>query len=211
MKKLSFILICCSFMAAGCTNGYRVYVNGYSEQAEPIGQNAKIYVSSHDPNSKNPIFDNQVKAKIEALLESHNYVPVSDINESEYVLSFHIGMDSHGYYEYEPFFHPYFGFHSGYWSGYDFGYTTYYPYYDTYYDKWFSMKVSARNGTMDSKDWKAVWVGEASVSTGSDDMRRVIDYLLVGCFHYFGVDTSRQKSIVITEYDPDILKIETIR
>jgi hypothetical protein len=211
MKKLSLILICFAFAATGCTNGYRVYVNGYSQLVEPIKHNAKFYVSSQDPNSKNPIFDNQVKSKIEALLKKHNYEPVSDVNESEYVILFQIGSDSHVYYDYEPVYHSYAGFHRGYWNGYDFGYTTYFPYYDTYYDRMLSMKVLSRNSDTGTKDKKVVWVGEAAISTGNDDMRSVIDYLLAGCFHYFGADTSRQKSIVITEDDPDILEIELIR
>jgi hypothetical protein len=67
------------------------------------------------------------------------------------------------------------------------------------------MKVSERN------DNKAVWVVEAATSTGSDDMRKIIDYLLVGCFRYFGADTSRKRSFVITEDDPVILEIKSIR
>ncbi len=211
MKKLSLILICCSFLATGCTSGYRVYINGYSELTEPIKQNASFYVEENDPNSHNPIFDRQIKAKIEAMLKLHDYVPVADINDSEYVISFRVGMDSHQHYDYEPSYHTYFGFHSGYWSGYDFGYSTYIPSYDTYYDRWLSMKVSARNSQTGSNTEKVVWVGEAVISTGGDDIRRVIDYLLVGCFNYFGVDTSRQRGITISARDPSILDIETIR
>ena len=73
------------------------------------------------------------------------------------------------------------------------------------------MKVSARNSQTGSNTEKVVWVGEAVISTGGDDIRRVIDYLLVGCFNYFGVDTSRQRGITISARDPSILDIETIR
>ena len=130
MKKLSLILICFSFLATGCNSGYRVYVNGYSEPNEPIKQNSTFYVSTNDPNSHNPIFDRQIKAKIEALLDHDNYIPVKDINDSVYMISFRIGTDSHRYLDYEPTPQMYFGAHSGYWSGYSFGYTTYIPYYD---------------------------------------------------------------------------------
>ncbi len=213
MKKLSLFLVCLSFGAAGCTNGYRVYVNGFSELKEPIKPNAAFYVSAPDPNSRNPIFDSQVKSKIETLLKLHNFSPAEDVNKADYVITFHIGAQSHQYLDYEPFYRPYFfgGYHGGYWGGYDFGYTTYIPYYETYYDKWFTMRVLSRSGSDSSKSGSVVWVGEALISTGSDDMRRIIDYLLVGCFEYFGQDTFRQKSIVVAEDDPAILEIESIR
>jgi hypothetical protein len=213
MKKLSLFLLCFSFGAAGCTNGYRVYVNGFSELKQPIRQNTSFYVSAPDPNSRNPIFDSQVKSKIEALLRLHNYTPVEDVNNADYVITFNIGAKSHHYLDYEPFYRPYFfgGYYGGYWSGYEFGYTTYIPYYDTYYDKWLTMKVMSRGKEDSSKTGNVVWVGEAVVSTGNDDMRKIIDYLLVGCFDYFGQDTLRQKSIVVTEDEPEILNIQSIR
>lgn len=211
MKKLSLIFACFSFLATGCTSGYRVYINGYSEQAEKIKPNASFYVEANDPNSNNPIFDQQIKAKIEALLEWYHYVPVSDVNEAEYVINFRVGMSSHGSYRYEPFYNTYLGFHSGYRTGYSFGYTTYIPYYDTYYDQWLSMKVSARNIETGSNSEKVIWVGEAVVGTSGDDIRKVIDYLLTGCFDYFGIDTSRQRSELIKADDPRILDIKYIR
>ena len=86
MKKLCLILIFLSFITTGCTYGYRVSVNGYSELAKPIEPNAPFYIFTNDANSLNPIFENQIKSKIEALLENHNYTVVSDINDSKYVI-----------------------------------------------------------------------------------------------------------------------------
>ncbi|MEJ2649034.1 MAG: hypothetical protein P8016_11580 [Sedimentisphaerales bacterium] len=211
MKKLGLVLACSAFLATGCTSGYRVHVNGYSEPPKPIKPNATFYVEANDPNSRNPIFDNQIKAKIEAILKWYKYVPVSDINQCEYVISFREGMSSHGSYRYEPFYNTYLGFHSGYRAGYSFGYTTYVPYYENYYDQWLSLEVSSRNSEAHSNTEKVVWVGEAVVGTSNDDMRKVIDYLLVGCFDYFGVDTTRQRSVLIKADDPRILDIKYIR
>ncbi len=211
MKKLCLILVCLSFITTGCTYGYRVSVNGYSELTQPIEPNATFYVSTNDPNSLNPIFDKQIKSKIEALLKRHNYTVVHDINDSQYVISFRLGSNQENYYSYEPRQNVYFGYHYGYWSGYDFGYTTYIPYYDTYYHKWLSMKVSARKDNTDYINDKAVWVGEAKISSGNDDMRKIIDYLLVGCFRYFGADTSRKRNFVLTEDDPVISEIKSLR
>lgn len=212
MKKLSLVLICLAFWGTGCSTGYRVYINGYSEQAEAIKPNAALYVDANDTTSRNPVFDNQIKAKIETLLRLNNYVPVPDINEAEYVITFRVGVSSHEYHYYEPFYHTYFGFHSGYrHGGYGFGYTTFVPYYDTYYDRWLSMTVSQRGGTAGTSSEKVIWVGDAVISTNGEDLRRVIDYLIVGCFDYFGIDTIRRKSIIVSENDPKILDIQNIR
>ena len=70
------------------------------------------------------------------------------------------------------------------------------------------MKVSQRTG---ANSEKVVWVGDAVISTSGEDLRRVIDYLIVGCFDYLGTDTIRQKSKVISGKDPKILDIQNIR
>ena len=197
-------------MTTGCTHGYRVSVNGYSQLSEPFEPNEAFYVSANDPNSLNPIFDNQIKSKIETLLKRNNYSVVDNKNDSKYVISFHIGSNTTQNFNYEPRYHTYFGYHSGYWSGYDFGYATYVPYYDTYYNKWFSLKVTLRSDDPNDSDNKAVWVGESAVSSSTDDMRKIIDYLLTGCFRYFGADTTRKRTFVLSEDDSVILDLKYV-
>ena len=199
-----------SMSVAGCTSGYRVHVNGFSEQDQPVRDKASIYISL-DPNSRNPIFDKEIKTKIEELLRWYDYVSASVLEQSDYRLTFQAGVDSHQSSGFTPLYHPYVGFHGGYWRDYYFGYTTYVPYYDTFYDRRLMMKVFSRSTAGDSAGEKLVWVGEAMISTSGDDFRRTINYLLVGCFEYFGVDTTRQKSMIITENDPRILRIEALR
>ena len=208
MKNLSLILFVLSICVTGCTSGYRVHVNGFSE-ADQIRQKASVYVSV-DPNSRNPIFDKEIKAKIEELLKWYEYVPTEDLEQSDYRLTFEAGMDSHHTSGFTPLYHPYVGFHGGYWSGYHFGYSTYVPYYDTYYDQRLGIKVFARDSAA-SVEEKIVWVGEAMISTSGEDFRRTINYLLVGCFQYFGADTTRQRSLIVTEKDPRIIRIESLR
>ena len=211
MKKLCLSLGTFLICAAGCTSGYRVHVNGYSEPNEAIRKGASIYVSADEPNSQNPIFDKQIKTKIEELLKWYGYVPVSVNDEYDYKIAFQIGVNSYQRSGYEPIYHSSVGFYGGHWNSYHFGYSTYIPFYDTYYDRWLVMKVFARDSDSGSEDEKVVWVSEAMISTSSDDIRRVIDYLLVGCFEYFGADTTRQRSFTITEKDSRILQIESLR
>ena len=210
MKKLSLIAVIALMFLAGCTSAYRVHVNGFSEQDQHITNKASVYVSL-DPNSRNPIFDKEIKTKIEELLKWYDFVPASSPEQSDYRLAFQTGMSSHQVYGFTPYYNPYIGFHGGYWHDYYFGYTTYVPYNDTFYDQRLMMKVFTRSRTDDSAGEKLLWVGEAIISTSGDDFRRTIDYLLVACFEFFGADTTRQKSLVITENDPRILRIESER
>jgi len=208
MRKSYLILASLLFCAAGCTSGYRVHVNGYSEPNEAIRKGASFYVSAAEPNSQNPIFDKQVNIKIEELLKWYDYVPVSDGNDYDYRITFQVGVNSHQRASYEPVYHTSVGYYGGHYTGYHFGYSTYVPFYDTYYDRLLVLKVFTND---DSGDEKVIWVGEAMISTSGDDIRRVIDYLLVGCFEYFGADTTRQRSFTVTEKDSRILQIESLR
>ena len=210
MKNLCLFFAAFFICATGCTSGYRVHVNGYSELDETIRKGASIYVSADEPNSQNPIFDKQIKAKIEELLKWYDYVPVS-ADKYDYRIDFQVGMNSHQVSGYEPVYHTSVGYYGGYYTGYHFGYSTYIPFHDTYYDRWLVVKVFAHDGDNDSDEEKVIWVGEAMISTSGGDIRRVIDYLLVGCFEYFGADTTRQRSFVITEKDSRILQIESLR
>ena len=211
MKKTCLILAVFSICVTGCTSGYRVRVNGFSELDRQITKKASVYVST-DPNSQNPIFDKEIKGKIEELLRWYDYVPAPAAEKADYRLSFQVGMNSHKDSGFTPYYQPYAGFSSGYRrDNYYFGHTIYVPYYDTYYEQRLVIKVFARDGAEDSDSGQVVWIGDAMISTNTEDIRRTVNYLLVACFEYLGADTTRQRSLVITEKDPRIIRIEFLR
>ena len=210
MNKLYLILLTIPIYAAGCTTTYRVQVNGFSELDQSIRDKASIYVAV-DPNSQNPIFYKEIKAKIEMLLKSHGYIPAPDVEQADYRLAFQVGLDSHRVTGYTPLYSPFMGFHDRYWGDYNFGYTRYVPYFETFYDQWFVMKVFATGRDDTSKTGQVVWIGEAMTDTGDADLRRVVDYLLIAGFEYFGVDTKRQMALKIDPEDPRIIQISTLR
>lgn len=210
MNKLYLILVTISICAAGCTTTYRVHVNGFSELDQSISDKASIYVMM-DPNSQNPIFDKEIKAKIEMLLKSHGYIPAPDVEQSDYRLAFHVGLDSHRVTGYTPLHRPFIGFHYRYWGYYNFGYTRYAPYFETFYDQWLVMKVFATDRSSASEAGQVVWIGEAMTDTSVADIRRVVDYLLIAGFEYFGADTKRQMTLTIGPDDPRIIRIESFR
>ena len=210
MNKLCMILLTISIYVAGCTTTYRVHVNGFSELDQSIGDKASIYVAI-DPNSQNPIFDKEIKTKIEMLLKSHGYVPVPNVEPADYRLAFHLGLDSHRVTGYTPLHRPYMGFHDRFRGDYDFGYTSYIPYFETIYNQWLVMKVFATGRTAASEAGQVVWIGEAMTDTGVADLRQVVNYLLIAGFEYFGVDTKRQMALRIGPDDPRMIRISTLR
>ena len=209
MNRLSLVLLAIPILAVGCTSSYTVHVNGFSELDQPIKENASIYVAV-DPNSRNPIFDNEIKTKIEILLKSHGYAPTADAEQADCRLIFQVGLDSHSVSGYTPFYRPYMGYHDRYWGDYHFGYTGYVPYVDTYYDQWLVIKVFApESDTAESE--KVIWIGEAMIGTDSADLRRIVDYLLIAGFEYFGEDTRRQMVVKLSPDDPRIIRISALK
>jgi hypothetical protein len=204
------ILLTISICAAGCTTTYSVHVNGFSELDQSISDKASIYVMV-DPNSRNPIFDKEIKAKIEMLLKSHGYIPATDVEPADYRLAFNVGLDSHRVTGYTPLHRPFMGFHNRYWGDYNFGYTSYIPYSETIYDQWLVMKVFTTGGTAASQAGQVVWIGEAMTDTRIPDLRQIVNYLLVAGFQYFGADTKRQMVLTIGPDDPRIIRISTLR
>ena len=190
MRKLYPILSGLMLVLTGCADSYTVYVNGLAKIAGPIPKNARIFVAV-DPNSDNPIFDNEIKVKIVKLLASRGMQPIDDPS-AEYRLSFDFGMMSHREQDYE-----YVG------AGFDMhrrrtglGTAHYIPTLRTVWDQWLQIKVY-RGDTV-------VWVGEAVTSKSYADKRESVDYLLVAAFEHFGQDTVSRKSLTISAKDPRI-------
>jgi len=204
------VLLSISICLGGCSTVYTVRVNGFSKLDQPIKEKASIYVAA-DPNSRNPIFDNEIKIRIESLLKERGYVPASDVKLSDYRLGFRTSMDSRRVSGYMPLYHPFVSFHNRYWADYHFGYTSYVPYIDTYYEHWLVIKVFASEPDAAEKDEQVVWIGEAMAGTGVADLRGVVDYLLVAGFEYFGEDTGRQRILRIPPDDPRIIRISELR
>jgi hypothetical protein len=73
------------------------------------------------------------------------------------------------------------------------------------------MKVFARDRADASDAGQVVWIGEAMTDTSVADLRHVVNYLLVACFEYFGVDTKRQMALRISPDDPRIIQISSFR
>jgi hypothetical protein len=189
---LCAILVC---VVTGCTQSYSVLVNGYSETTKSIPDNARIYVFA-DPDSENPIFDNQIKAKIVKFLADSNYLPVDDVN-SEYRLVFKFRASAQQELDYE-----YVGIGAG-LNGYNnvtgIGTLRYIPTLRYEWSQW--LKVSVYRGNT------LVWIGKAEASQYYKDERQAVDYLVVALFSRFGQDTKKQEVITISPDDPRFMAL----
>ncbi|MEN6333184.1 MAG: hypothetical protein ABFE01_02925 [Phycisphaerales bacterium] len=215
MAKLAWILVAASAALAGCTPSYRVHVNTYSELGGSLDHSAPIYIAV-DPNSRNPILRRQIATKIRDLLSGDGFNPVDTAEAAAYTLTFEMGIDSERVLDYMPVSAPFggyygYGHHGGFGMGW--GYSTYVPYIDTVYTHWLRMRLydmkstppkSAESEPTQLPGRRMVWLGEALVGTESPEFREAVNYLLVGCVQYLGIDTEEWVTITIKKDDPRI-------
>jgi hypothetical protein len=195
MKKIYIISIPAFFALAGCSGSYIVGVNSFAETKNPVPQGTCIYVTS-EPNSKNHLFDKEIKAKIVELLSSHGFQPVDD-PKAEYHLTFN----------YEIRFHTAENVGSVGSNNLTEGYNVevnsgfYAPDVRTVWDEVLLIKIFRGSNE--------VWAGKAITSRDYEDKRQTIDYLLVGVFEFFGQNTGGQKNIEIKGKDRRIAALES--
>jgi hypothetical protein len=203
MTRYALILIIVAACAAGCTPTYTVHVNTFSQIKEPLSPAASIYVAT-DPNSRNPILAERIAAKIRTLLQERGYTPVEKAEGARYALTFRAGVDSTRYLDYMPVSRPfgYYGY-GGFYRGFGYGYTTYVPYIETVYANWMEMRLY-NQGENTKERPQPIWIGEGIVGTDEPDLRRAVNYLLLGLMQYFGADTERWVSIRIKANDPRV-------
>ena len=192
MRKRYSLLIASLLFVTGCAESYVVRVNGFAKAKSQISADARIYVAT-EANAANPIFESEVRAKIEALLKSRGYHVADAPGAADYRLAFELGFlpRQETYYTVEP---QYFGRHPYYY-----GMGTYVPRVMTVWDQWLRVKAYRND--------EVIWVGEAEISEYFPDKRRAVDYLIIGAFEYFGQDTAGQKTLTLSPKDPRIAVI----
>jgi hypothetical protein len=206
MIRWNLTLVLLGVACVGCARSYRVHVNGYSEPGRQVASGTSIYVAT-DPNSQNPILERRIKTKLTALLQGYGYVPRAERAAARYWLDFQVGTNSETVVGYTPVYGYYGGYRGGHYRGYGIGYTTYLPYSDTRYNQWLAMRLHASDSP-DSND--VTWVGEAVMSTSQVELREAVDFLLVGCVEFLGVDTGESVTLTIRKDDPRVLSLDAI-
>ncbi|MEW6101715.1 MAG: membrane lipoprotein lipid attachment site-containing protein [Candidatus Omnitrophota bacterium] len=217
MKKL-IIAIVGVLLLAGCATVYRVKVNGYLSPGRDVvylPSGASFYVLP-EQNSRNLIFESEIKSKIEALLSEKGFRILPREQADFYLTYIYSPGSGRQVTEIRPVYQPaetgtiqkiteegkaetsFITFP---------GYTSYVPYRYTLYTYSLALEVVDARLARSTKEEKQLWIGEASSSLENPDHREAVNYLLVALFEHFGEDTHRSLKVDISAKNPGVKKL----
>jgi hypothetical protein len=208
MTRRVWMLLIMVAGVAGCTPTYRVHVNTFSELKEPLTRGTAIYVAV-DPNSPNPILAERMAAEIRTILQNLGYGAAEEPKAARYTLTFRTGVNSSSYVDYLPVARPFGGFYGrygGFYRGFGFGYNSYVPYVETAYTHWLEERLYGQDDILKGKN-QPLWIGEAAVGTDEPELRRAVNYLLVGLMDYLGTETEHWVTVKLKADDPRVLAL----
>ena len=205
MKKLSVVAMVSLLLLGGCAN-YMVEVNGFGQNEQPLKTNTTVYVASY-PDSSNPIFDQEIRGKIEYLLKQQGYTPVEAEDKADLCLAYKLGVDSQPHTGFKEVYYPTSAAYGYYWRD---NYDSYFLDLETLYDEWLAIKVYEAAPGKPVEQREPVWVGEAVTTRYSTNLRNDVDFLLVAVFEHFGQDTCERITIGLCNNDPRIVCLPPI-
>lgn len=218
MKRPKALLFSLLLFLGSCTQ-YYVTTNAFADpEVIPGGfeSGASFAIVSTHQNDK--LFSKEVSHKIGKLLTSQGYV-VRDSLDADYILSFDFGMESftetvqvkktipgekvkkHGNVKVHGDKHSNKSYEEETESSTQ---VIYVPEERTYYSKKLSIFVCPRDAAQ--KD--DVWNVTTSCSGSNNDLREIVDYLLVSSFRHFGHNTHKK---IVTAFDKDADEIKNLR
>lgn len=166
----------------------------------------------------NQLFSKEVSQKIEKILEGKGYT-VKNPDKADYYLLFNFGMTSSTGTINVPRYIPG-GTEKKEGSIYGVGgsvqyqeqtqkagSTVYVPQTYTFYTRGLLVAVYDAKIYRKTKKEEQVWQGFSVSSGESDDLRQIIDYLLVSVFKYFGKNTYKNIETNINERDEEVKKL----
>lgn len=219
-KQLSIaVLMGLSTFVLGCTPKYQVHVNGFLDKTHSpaIAGDACIFVVE-DEDSENPIFHNEIKQKIQALLTAMG-LSLCPPESADLQLLIGYGVDSGRTIQgarmvHEPSHivtirrsnskggHAYSTIHVP-------GLTYTVPYSQTVFGHWLKLYLYEVPETeAASTELKPVWIGEITCSDVSSDLREIINPMLVGAFGHFGQNTHQRIREAIPHTDPRVQQLQ---
>jgi hypothetical protein len=214
------VLIGLILFVSGCATTYRVRTNSFVDKTDPSSQirPGSTFTVLTNPSAPNPIFEDEMKRKIEASLADQGY-KIGPEDQADYLLTFQYDISAHSETDSYPDYRtgPAIAqrvFVSGGNRSYTvispgLSYTTYSVRTRTVYTAKLFVKVLDGHAQSGQKE-KTVWVGESMNESTNPDLRDSIDYLLVGTFRVFGKDTGKSREVVIDEKDPAVQRFSRV-
>ncbi|MCX5697447.1 MAG: DUF4136 domain-containing protein [Candidatus Omnitrophica bacterium] len=214
MKKTLFLILSLMFLS-GCATYYPVRVNDYlnaTRTSISLHPGASVFVLENK-NERNPIFDAEIKSKIERLLAEKGY-RIASSDSADLYISFTYSISSgNSTTEVRPVYNP--GdtetIQTSKSNGKTStsivtlpGYTTYVPYRVTVYTSTLILNVLDAKSLRDANERQILWIGENSTTGENPVLRETINYLLVAAFLHFGESTGKSIIANISENDPRI-------
>ncbi len=213
MKKtlVAVLILLAGAWLCGCgPTLYNVNVNGYTDPATPgvIGPGNSFFVIENQ-KAQNPLLEKEIKEKINRLLTKQGY-PVVAYEQAQYYLFFSYGVGGERAASVVmPDYYTSYGFGLGGgsgWHGSPFVFAapffTFYPGPESLYDRWLLINVADGKYYRETGQFRTVWVGEARSTGTSQDIRVVVDYLLLADFQQFGRNTGKAVTVEVSESAP---------
>ncbi len=214
MRRTVFLVAVLIFLG-GCALDIRT--TGFLDRtagAAGLAKGATVAVVENSP-AENPIFDREVRGKIEKLLARRGYRTAAP-GKADYILTYGYsispGLRSSAVTTYGPPQTQITSVPDG-RGGVTTravtlpGQPTVVPMLSTEYTRQVTVKVAeAGRGQQDKKE-HVLWVGETHSIDPSSDLRSDIDYLLVVTFRYFGQDTGKQVRVNLNPDDPEVREL----
>ncbi len=215
MKKtlVALLILLAGLCLCGCgPTLYNVNINGYTDPAAPglIGPGSSFFVIENQ-KAQNPLLEKEIKEKINKLLTGHGYQVVAYVQAQYYLFfSYGIGQERAASVIMPDYFTSYgfsLGGGSG-WRGSPFVFAapffTFYPGPESLYHRWLLINVVDGKYYRETGQFRTIWVGEARSTGASQDIRVVIDYLLLADFQQFGRNTGKAMTVEISEQAPQV-------
>jgi len=211
------VMACLGFGAFGCATGatYRVQVNGYAAASQPaaLAPGTSFFVFTNK-DAKNPLLEEEIKAKINKLLQNQGF-SLAPQDKAEYFIFFTYGM---GAPQAVTVTTPEWGWGVGFGWGRPSYYGFFWPGWYTYpqqtvalYDRWLLLNVVEAKHYRATGKSQPVWVGEARSTGESQDLREVMNPLLLAVFAQFGKNTGKAVKVEINQQEPRFRDLEQVR
>jgi len=218
-RSCRYPFLVCAYLAAllSCTHHYKISVDTYADRylipnGFSIGSSFAIFPDKEDSS----IFSKEVSQKIAQILKDRGY-KLESVKKADYVLVFNSAITSTTTKINVPKYIPgethttsgSVSGNSGYVGSYSertesSGKIVYVEQDYTFFTRGVSVYVYDAKRYRKDKQEDQVWSGLAISSGENNDLRYVVDYLLVSVFSYFGDNTNKSVKINMAEDDEKV-------